>query len=1104
MFRAADRLVLSANDVTDVLACRHLTQLERRVALGELDPPADSASLEAIARRGAEHEQRWLERFEREGRRVVRIARGDRDAARAATIAAMRDGADVVYQAALFDGRWLGYADFLLRVDVPSQLGDWSYEVADTKLARSVRVSALIQMGVYSAMVTDLQGVQPRQMHVMLGDGRTVSYGVDDSAAYCRAARRHLEEAIASAADAYPEPCEHCAICRWADRCERQRRDDDHLSLVPFIRRDQIGKLGRAGVSTVAELAALGDRRVPHLARDTAARLGAQAALQVAARADGAIHHEVLNPGPGLGLAALPEPSSGDLFFDMEGDPLVEDGGLEYLFGVAWVEDGVERYRSFWAHDRAAEKRAFEQLVDLVIERLERDPNLHVYHYGAYEASALRRLAGAHATRETEVDRLLRGEVLVDLYRVVRQGLRVSTESYSIKKLEPLYMPKREAAITDAGSSIVEYERWLDVHDQKILDDIEEYNRDDCISTMRLRDWLEEQRRSLGGSVTRPSPRDAEPSAEVNEADARAAALVEKLTAGIAEDPSARTPDEQARWTLAQLVGWHRREDKPVWWEHFHRMGLGDEELIDDSDALGGLTFDAEVRDAKGRAVNRYRFEPGQDHKIQIGRSPRDPATNRSPGSVDGLDEGNGTIDVRPSRNWDGAHPRALIPFDIVPTSGLRDAIARVAVDPGSAIWGVLRRDPPRLSRGAMREPAESAQDAAVRIATALDGSYLPIQGPPGTGKTYVGARIVNELVGQGRRVGITGPNHKAISGLLAAACARSARPFQAIQKADPHDAVHDPSVKAVGDNGRVERAVQGGTVQAVAGTPWLFALPALDGQFDTLIVDEAGQFSLANLVAVSGAARNIVLLGDPQQLAQPSQGIHPPGAGVSALEHILDGAATIDAARGVLLDRTRRMHPSICRFISEVAYDGRLESEASCAIQRVDSPGPINGAGLWIAPVEHADNRTASSEEARRVAELYASLVGETWTHTDGVARTITDADILVVAPYNAQVSRLRSALPRTADVGTVDRFQGREGAVVIYSMAASDPDDITRGLDFLYSLNRLNVAISRARCAAILVCSPALLLPRCRTPEELRLANALCRYAELATTLG
>jgi superfamily I DNA and/or RNA helicase len=389
----------------------------------------------------------------------------------------------------------------------------------------------------------------------------------------------------------------------------------------------------------------------------------------------------------------------------------------------------------------------------------------------------------------------------------------------------------------------------------------------------------------------------------------------------------------------------------------------------------------------------------------------------------------------------------------------------------------------------------------------ALQASVLPIQGPPGSGKTFTGARMVLELVRSGRKVGITAVSHKVISHLLGELCnaAREAKvKLRCVQKPNDDDGCEDAQVIQAEDNQGVLTALTDGTATVAAGTAWLWSRPEMVNSVDVLFVDEAGQMSLANVLAISQAGTSIVLLGDPQQLDQPQQGLHPPGAEVSALSHLLNGRATIADEQGIFLAETRRLHPDISAFTSEAFYDGRLISRPQNSRQRLNADGPLDGTGLRFVPVQHSGNQSDSPEEAEAVAELVNGLLrsNATWTNKNGEIRPLGVGDILIVAPYNAQVAVLAARLPG-ARVGTVDKFQGQEAPVVFYTMTTSTPEDAPRGMEFLYSLHRLNVAISRARCVAVMVASPALFNVQCKMPRQMELANAFCRYLEMAQTV-
>ncbi|MCY4639825.1 MAG: TM0106 family RecB-like putative nuclease [Chloroflexi bacterium] len=1158
------RLVYSATDLVAYLECTHLAGLERAAVRGHLTRPVRSDPvLDRIAQRGIEHERRFLESLQAEGVPVVEVGRDEDLPAgeglrrgRDATLGAMRDGAAVIYQAILFDGRRLGYADFLRRVEQPSDLGEWSYEVWDTKLARHATASAVLQLCMYSDLVGSLQGRVPAQMHLALGGVRRerVSYRVADYAAYYRLVARDFEAFLADGpafpVGSDPEPVEHCDVCRWSEHCRRQWRAGDDLSLVAGLSSRQRRALHAVDVTTrggLAEPPAPLPDRLEGAGREALARIQAQAQIQVRGERAGEMLSARIAPPrdregrlvADQGLLMLPEPSPGDLFFDIEGDPFFgsdEVDGIDYLFGV--VEpgrpdaSGRPAFHAFWSIEQgtvtpAAERRAFEAFIDLVTDRLASDPKLHIYHYAPYEPTAVKRLAGRYATREEEVDRLLRGEVFVDLYRAVRQGIRASVESYSLKRLEPLYGFRREVELRDAGDSIVEFETWLELGQGEersgLLDAIELYNRDDCLSTWRLRDWLEDERAELArglGALPRPAvpePEEREDSAAQQAVNELAAALLE----GLPESVERMDGDERGRWLLAQLLNWHRREEKSLWWRYFYLVNeLTDEERREESDALGELTHERSWRDPTPRSrstIHRFRFPP-QDHSLRVGSSPRDPATGGSTGTVVHLDDDEGVIDIKRGRS---APPTctSLVPLDRVPPGPKPESLQRLArrvlghgiagAGPFRAARDLLARRPPRLGQPAgaqLRHEGEPAADAARRLVGTLDGSYLAIQGPPGSGKSTVGAEMIVGLVEEGLRVGVTANSHKVIGELLAkvARVADERDVFVEIGQRSREEPTYGGALH-LESNGEARDELAAGNLAVVGGTTWLWARADMAGSVDVLFIDEAGQMSLADALAASPAASSVVLLGDPQQLDQPLQGVHPPGAGGSVLAHVLDGERVMPGHLGLFLDGSWRLHPAISAYTSEVFYEGRLRSHPGRERLDLDGVEPLSGTGIRFVPVSHSGRSNESVEEAGAVATLVGAVLrgGTEYTDAAGAPHPLGESDVLVITPYNAQVGAIRDALPGVR-VGTVDKFQGQEAPIAIYSMATSSGAEAPRGMEFLYSLNRLNVATSRAQCLAVVVASPALVRVRCRTPRQMRLANALARLIEVAGERG
>jgi uncharacterized protein len=1130
------RLIVSPSDLTGFLECEHLTQQELAAAGGEIErPERKDPELEVLTRRGLEHEGRHLALLRTGHRRVVEFPFPEGTIAglaqaHAQTVAAMSEGVDVIYQGTFFDGRWRCHPDFLLRVDRPSKLGANSYEVADAKLARKAKAAAVLQCCVYAEQVAAAQGVEPEHITLILGEGTEEELRLKDYGAYYRSVKRQFEETVfAPAMSTYPDPVDHCRVCRWIDVCEARRRRDDHLCLVAGMRRDQTRRLNLAGIKTVTELGASPiDQPIPGINEMALTRLRQQARLQVEQRLSDTLPFEVLPPlGEHLGFQALPAPTPDDLFFDMEGDPFVGDNGIEYLFGIFEYtlplqgEGRVGVHHTFWGHDPDEEKRAFDQVVDFLIDRLNRNPDLHVYHYAPYEPNALKWLASTYATREAEVDRLLRGRVLVDLYRVVRQSVRIGTESYSLKELEALYRGKRSTEIVDAAGSIVAYEDWLESREQRLLDEIARYNEDDCISTAQLRDWLEARRLEAiaqYGEIPRPGPEEVEPSETLRDIDERTAVLVDRLLEGVPEEADDRSKEQEARYLLGHSLNWHRREGKSEWWEYYRKCSLTDEQLVEDREAIGAIEFRGEVRPENRSNVFRYWFDPNQEYKIGVGDQPHDPRTESGAGEVVAIDPIAGWIELSRGVKSESPHPTSLIPASPIPTKEQRDALMRLGqrvadhgfagIGPYQAARDLLCLEPPRIDgviEGApLVQAGERAKDVARLLAPRLNSTYLAIQGPPGSGKTTIGAELILDLVNKGKRIGITANSHKVIGNLLDKTMgeARSiGQVVRAMQKAEERDRCTSQEVQCTNSSSTVEAALAADEVEVVAGTPWLFARASFPAKLDYLVVDEAGQMALANVLAIAGAANNLILLGDPNQLRQPSHGIHPEDVDQSVLDHVIQDHPTMPANYGLFLETTYRLHPAICGFVSEVFYDGKLEPDESTKRQSLSVSNGSGGLGVRFVPVQHIGNRTLSPEEVDRVNQIFQSMLGLTWIDRDGNTRPLSVEDVLVVAPYNAQVRRLIETLPDGARVGTVDKFQGQEAPVVIYSMATSSVDDAPRGIGFLFSLNRLNVAASRAQGLVVLICSPALLRARCQTPDQMRLASALCRLAEVAS---
>ena len=1109
VFVSGDCIVYSASDLAAAARCEYALLRDFDAKLGRA--PAVSVEDELLARTaalGTEHERRRLDQYRDEfGDGVAVIGRpaytlAGLTAAAEATRRAIANRAPVVYQAAMFDGRFVGFADFLV-------LDGERYRVTDTKLARSAKVPALLQLAAYADALAGAGVPVAPEAELELGDGTVVRYRVGDLIPVYRSQRallqRLLDEHYAAGKPVRWED-EDVNACFRCPLCTEQLRATDDLLLVAGMRVTQRDKLIGAGVGTVAELA---DHKspVPDLAPSALNKLTAQAKLQVRQRDTGTPQFEIVDPQP---LTLLPEPDPGDLFFDFEGDPLWtadgHDWGLEYLFGVL---EAAGNFHPLWAHNRVDERKALTDFLAMVKKRRRRRPDMHIYHYAPYEKAALLRLAGRYGVGEDEVDELLRSGTLVDLYPLVRKSIRVGAESFSLKALEPLYMGAqlRAGDVTTAAESITSYARYCELRGAAQFDDaasvlkeIEDHNHYDCRSTRELRNWL--MLRAYESGVV---PIGAQPVPQGNTVEDRdrLAVTLSAFTgdAGVGE----RTPEQTAVALVAAARGYHRREDKPFWWAHFDRLNFPVEEWADDTDVFiaEGASVDADWHTPpRARKPRRQVHLTGELARGDLMRNvfalyepPAPPSMTDNPdrraagrAEVIAVDDPAVPTEViiveRVGNDGNTFHqlPFALAPGPPVPTTALRESIETTAAAvaaglpllPRTAILDILLRRAPRARSGAPLPRSGDTVNDITAAALDLNESYLAVHGPPGTGKTHTAARVIKSLVtDHDWRVGVVAQSHATVENLLGCVIDAGLDPGRVAKKHYDHDAPRWQEI----ESSEYANFIADTAGCVIGGTAWDFAnanrVPP--GSLDLLVIDEAGQFCVANTIAVAPAAANVLLLSDPQQLPQVSQGTHPEPVDTSALDWLVDGRRTLPDERGYFLDRSYRMHPAVCAAVSALAYEGRLQSHECTEARHLDGQEP----GVHVSAVAHQGNSTESAEEADAIAARIGKLLGRAWTDEHGT-RPLDASDVLVLAPYNAQVTlirrRLGSAGLGAVRVGTVDKFQGGQAPVVFMSMTASSADVVARGMSFLLNRNRLNVAISRAQYAAVIVRSQLL----------------------------
>jgi predicted RecB family nuclease len=1133
MKKRGNQIIFSPSDLVTFLASPFASWMDRYYLehRDAVTPDPKDESLELIAKTGNEHESRILKEIRTDVPDLVEISMQDPDALQK-TRDAIAAKVPVIYQGKLTNGVFEGYSDFL-------QLGRTSeYVVWDTKVACSPKPYYAIQLCCYSEMLAATCGTSlPERFGIILGTGEEVLFRVDDFIHYYRRVRDGflaLQDGFTGDLRDRPEPMARANHGRWTSHADAYLDERDHLVRVAGISVGQIRKLNDAGVQRLEQLATANPIAVKKMAEPTLKKLVAQAKLQHETRQDRKTNpdalprFEVLNAtgpnGEPIGLAALPAAHPADVFFDMEGYPL-SLGGLEYLFGASIINGatGAIEFCDWWAHDRDQEKLALEGFVDWVFARWQANPGMHIYHYAAYEVSAVRRLSTRHDTKQDEVDQLLRNNVFVDLYQIVRQGLMIGEDSYSIKSVERLYRPKRRTEVATAADSIVQYARWIASQEPEnwtnsgILKGIRDYNEDDCKSTAELVRWL----RAVASQFNvypAPVAETKEPPTPSPDQEACIEAAA-KL----------RVQGDEISTILADLLGYHRREAKPVFWRMFDRAEKRtDQELREDPACIEGVQRSGSQVPEKQSFLQEYRFDPSQECKLKAGEKSKVMFKHNLKPKLGlfYLDTAAGVLQIKVGKKTlkdkfgeDFPSFGTLLGDEYVSPGKIPAALAAVAEQHSNGslhapALALLTRTPPK---NLTQVNAKTTAEAAIQICSTMSGECLVIQGPPGTGKTYTASQAIVALLATGKSVGVTSNSHKAVVNLLTA-CGDAIRAIggtlKGIKVGDNGGGPlfqSNPQLKHVEENADGFGAFKGGIV---GGTAWLFAYPDWQDQLDFLFIDEAGQFPLANAVAVSRCAKNLVLMGDQMQLEQPIQGSHPGDAGMSVLQYSLkDTEASkpdapvfhpvISSDFGLFLGESRRMHSSVCQFISESIYERRLKSHADCDRQTISIPQQhgllVNKSkGVVFSGIEHDGNIQQSDEEVERVVAIYEELLGRNYTDKEGKTRSLTLADFLFIAPYNAQVRTLQAALPVGAEVGSVDKFQGREAPVCILSMCSSYGEYGSRGLAFILDRNRINVAISRAMCLAVVVADPRISYADAGSLEEMTLINLFCRLVD------
>ena len=1095
----------SPSMIKNYLSCEYIIFNEINEKKLNLKKKEKNISSELRFKKGNIHEDNYLQFLKSKYTKVIDIKnlKISKEEKFEKTILCMKEGYEIIRGGYLKKDKWIGEFDFLeINKKLPSKFGDYSYEVLDTKNTSKPKPDHIIQIGMYTFLLESIQGVLPKIFTIVLKDMKKEVVQLSQVYEFFKINKEKYEYFILNEINkSTPQKCDYCLVCPWLDTCEKIWKDKDDLNQIGGMNKNYAKKLREQKIITASILSKQKiDKKLEGFRDEISRKLITQAKLQKEYEENGKpifkIYEENLNKIKGFNL--LPKASKCDLFFDIESVPdYVVSGKLEYLFGFYYVEDGKEKFKPMWAHTKKEEKNNVINFFDFTKKHFKKYPDAKIYHYASYEITALEKLTSFHQTNMVEYDHYLIMGKFVDLFRITKQALQVSENSYSIKNLEKFYNFKRSGDLQKGDVSQDYYTEWMETKEQKLLDEIEEYNKQDCESTYQLRNWLLKIKPE-NTSWFLPSKEEI----ELRDNEIKMLDYQKKIS-------NTKIKNKPIKEIITSIIGYYNRENKPEWREYFDRKHLTDDELVDDSTCIGNMHIFGSQAQEKRSLIYTYRYED-QEFKIKAGKEATlannlDPEIKDRAGTITSLDHEKKIVTIKrgvsqgklPDNISIGPPPPFKTDKLEASTYKFIDSVIENK-DKYKALISLLLKENPKIKGikdGDKIIKTNDFTNEIPKIISALDNSYMYIQGPPGTGKTTQASNTIIELLKSKKKIGITANSHKVIHNLLDKIEEISGDvKFKGLKmgRLTDEDTIYNSQhIKTSSNEKDYIYGLNSEDTLIYAGTKYHFSSSYYDSKLDYLFIDEAGQVSLADIIAIGTVAKNIVLIGDQLQLGQPTKGTHPGESGKSILDFLLEDKDTIPAHRGIFLNKTYRLNTKINDFISNNFYEERLVNDSITDIRKItfDKKHIIKKEGIHHIRMNHKDNIQKSVEEGDFIKKILNELIG--LKYYDGKKnRTLTLEDFLIISPYNAQVNYLLSVL-RNAKVGTIDKFQGQEAAVTIISMTSSNSDILPRNKEFFFNRNRLNVAISRAQCVSIILFNPELLNTSPRNVEQIKLLN-------------
>jgi uncharacterized protein len=1128
-----NKFFVSPSDLNNFVACKYTVLNEIKYHNKEIRKSPDRANDKLWKEMGVEHEKRHYKILKEKYKKSITIKSDLNEKDRFdETVRAIQKGYDLIYHAYLIDDNLRGEADFLIKCDTKSDLGDYSYEVYDTKITRNLKPRHITQITAYSDMLGKIQKVLPEKMYLIDGSDEYHSFKTIEYIDLFNHSKKEFIKFLSniSKEKIYPEKCSYCNLCDWKDECDKTWEIDNYINLVAGSNKSQIEKLKKNKIRTVEQLSKTKLTAIDlKINAESFKKIQLQAQLQEEKRNTGEDKIVILDSDFGKGFYKLPKPDDGDVFFDIEGYPRM-DRPFEYLHGLYYKDKGKLKFKDLWAknYNKESEKNIFIELINFLEKRFVEYPNAHIYHYASYEKRAIRELATSYSSEfpkgDIVNDDLLRKEKYVDLFSIVSQSIRTSERDLSLKSIEKFYNFKRKADIVKADDSVIKYDNWIATKNEKYKQDIINYNEEDCISTYLLREFLVKNKpENIDWFVKQEeiTKEGEEPNKYRRKASNKLSREEVEVDLNNRLEKKKNKTNKKFVENLKNFIGFHWKSNKPEFWEVFDRAEKTHLELEDDTECIANsVLIDDKPKVTEDGFIYSYRFND-QNYKQKEGKSAFDAHQIKGLGTIHSIEENfpdknivkilvskrRKNIEMPSLLTLGNTMPPQVHQHDQALNKFLEDYILNDGENYKS-IMDMLERKEPDIknikSGSILIEENKDLITQSIEIVKNLNNSYLTIQGPPGTGKTYTSAKIIIELMKAGKKVGVTSNSHEAIKTLLIAIEQQAVDQnyeFSGMRKSKSSDKHEWKFIRNV----TTGKPLNMDSYSLFAGTSWFFVDPRMNKTLDYLFIDEAGQVALGTTIANATSADNLVLIGDQMQLSQPMRAKHEGYARMSSLDFILEDDDTISTDKGVFLNVTRRLNKKICNYISTSFYDSRLTSDPITETRSVNLKlDPIKDEGLFYVPIDHNGCSQRSDEEADLVEKVFNKIVNKEYK-SENITGKISAKDIMVVAPYNAQANNIRERLKKKfkddVRVGTIDLFQGQEAKVVLISMTTSDVESLPRHKDFFFSRNRLNVAISRAECVAIIIFNENLLLASASSIKEMKLINSFCKLLTFKT---